>query len=121
MIMNATGSPNRDSVLDDVLHYIRHNYAGNITLEAIAPLFGYNRSYLGKIFAEKTGQSFNSYVDLVRIERAKELLLSSNAKVYSIAEQVGYKNVDYFHIKFRKIAGQSPAQFRREHAREARS
>lgn len=116
MIMNATGSPNRDSVLDGVLHYIRHNYAGNITLESIAPLFGYNRSYLGKIFAEKTGQSFNSYVDLVRIERAKELLLSSNAKVYSIAEQVGYKNVDYFHIKFRKIVGQSPAQFRKERA-----
>lgn len=122
MIMNATGSPNRDSVLDDVLHYIRHNYASNITLEGIAPLFGYNRSYLGKIFAEKTGQSFNSYVDLVRVERAKELLLSSNAKVYSIAEQVGYKNVDYFHIKFRKIVGQSPALFRREHAsRTARS
>lgn len=122
IIMNATGSPNRDSVLDDVLHYIRHNYASNITLEGIAPLFGYNRSYLGKIFAEKTGQSFNSYVDLVRVERAKELLLSSNAKVYSIAEQVGYKNVDYFHIKFRKIVGQSPALFRREHAaRTARS
>lgn len=121
MIMNATGSPNRNSVLDDVLHYIRHNYTSNITLESIAPLFGYNRSYLGKIFAEKTGQSFNSYVDLLRIERAKELLLSSNAKVYAIAEQVGYKNVDYFHIKFRKIVGQSPAQFRREHTRTARS
>lgn len=115
MIMNATGTSSRDSVLDDVLHYIRHNYTSNITLESIALLFGYNRSYLGQIFAAKIGQSFNSYVDQLRVERAKELLLSGNTKVYSIAEQVGYKNVDYFHIKFRKIVGQSPAEFRRKH------
>ena len=115
MIMNAIGASNRDSVLDDVLHYIHHNYASNITLESIAPLFGYNRSYLGKIFAKKTGQSFNSYVDQVRVERAKELLLSSDTKVYAIAQRVGYKNVDYFHIKFKKIVNMSPAEFRKEH------
>lgn len=36
-------------------------------------------------------------------------------KVYEIAEQVGYKNVDYFHKKFRKYVGMSPAEFRRKH------
>lgn len=116
MIMNAIGYSNRDSVLDDVLHYIQHNFAGDITLESIAPIFGYNRSYLGKIFTQKTGMNFNAYVDQVRVEHAKELLLSSDAKVYTIAQRVGYRNVDYFHIKFKKITGMSPAEFRKEKA-----
>lgn len=114
VFMEATGTSTRDSVLDDILHYIHHNYAGNITLESIAPLFGYNRSYLGKIFTKKMGQNFNSYVDHVRIEKSKELLLKDNAKVYIIAERVGYKNVDYFHLKFKKYVGQSPAEFRKQ-------
>ena len=113
IMMSSIGTSSRDSVLDDILHYIDHNFAQNITLENIAPLFGYNHSYLGKIFSKKTGQSFNSYVDHVRIEQAKRLLLQDDSKVYTVAERVGYKNVDYFHIKFKKYVGQSPAEFRK--------
>ena len=113
MIMNSTGGATRDSVLDDVLYYIDHNYQTNIKLESIAPLFGYNSAYLGKIFNKAVGSSFNSYVDNVRIEHSKELLIQNKMKVYEIAEQVGYKNVDYFHKKFKKYVGISPAEFRK--------
>lgn len=113
IIMSSIGASSRESVLDDILHYIRHNYNTNITLENIAPLFGYNHSYLGKIFRKKMGLSFNEYVDRLRIDRAKELLLTDNAKVYAISERVGYKNVDYFHVKFRKYVQMSPAEFRK--------
>lgn len=115
IIMSLIGSSTRDSVLDDILHYIQHNYTKNITLENIAPLFGYNSSYLGKIFNKKVGENFNSYVDHIRIEKSKELLLTDNSKVYAIAEKVGYRSVDYFHIKFKKYVGQSPAEYRKTH------
>lgn len=114
-IMGAIGISSRDSILDDILQYINHNYTGNITLESIAPLFGYNSSYLGKIFSKKVGINFNAYVDQVRIEHAKQLLLDEKIKVYTIAERVGYRNVDYFHIKFRKYVGQSPSEYRKAH------
>lgn len=114
MVMNATGNPSRSSVLDDILYYIDHNYQNNIKLESIAPLFGYNSAYLGKIFNKTVGESFNSYVDHIRIEHSKELLLENNYKVYEIAERVGYRNVDYFHKKFRKYVGESPAEFRKK-------
>ncbi len=115
VIMSLIGSSTRDSVLDDILHYIQHNYTKNITLENIAPLFGYNSSYLGKIFSKKVGENFNSYVDHIRIEKSKELLLSDDSKVYVISEKVGYRSVDYFHIKFKKYVGQSPAEYRKTH------
>ena len=113
MIMNATGNSSRDSVLDDILYYIDHNYQNNIKLESIAPLFGYNSAYLGKIFNKAIGESFNSYIDHRRIEHSKELLAENRLKVYEIAEQVGYKNVDYFHKKFKKYVGMSPAEYRK--------
>ena len=114
MIMNATGNPSRNSVLDDILYYIDHNYQNNIKLETIAPLFGYNSAYLGKIFHKTVGESFNSYIDHMRINHSKTLLLQGAYKVYEVAEMVGYRNVDYFHKKFRKYVGESPAEFRKK-------
>lgn len=114
MVMHTTGNSTRDSILDDILYYIDHNYHNNIKLESIAPLFGYNSAYLGKIFNRTVGESFNSYVDHVRIDHSKELLLQNKLKVYEISELIGYKNVDYFHKKFKKYVGMSPAEFRKK-------
>ena len=113
-IMNSMGNSSRDSVMDDILYYIDHNYHTNLKLEMIAALFGYNSSYLGKIFNKTVGESFNTYVDRIRIDHAIELLNSGTMKVYEIADRVGYKNVDYFHKKFKKYVGVSPAEYRKK-------
>jgi len=114
IIANAIGSASSENVIDDVLSYINQNYRDNIKLDTIAPLFGYNSSYLGKIFNKKMGESFNSYIDHVRIENSKMLLLQNNMKVYEIAEYLGYKSVDYFHKKFKKYVGVSPVEFKKK-------
>ena len=115
MVMNATGNPSRNNIIDDILYYIEHNYQNNIKLETIAPLFGYNSAYLGKIFNKTVGENFNSYIDHMRIEHSKEMLLNNAYKVYEIAEKVGYRNVDYFHKKFRQYGGESPAEYRKKY------
>lgn len=116
--MGAMGVSSKDAVLNDVLFYIDHNFKNNLKLEAIASLFGYNSAYLGKIFTKWAGESFNSYVDHKRIDYAKQLLLENKWKVYEIAEQAGYKNVDYFHKKFKKYVGISPVEFRKKNGLE---
>jgi len=113
MCMNAVGCLSSETILDDIIYYIHHNFKESLKLETIASLFGYNSSYLGKIFHKKTGESFNSFIDRIRINESQKLLLEQNLKVYEIAEQVGYKNVDYFHKKFRKYVDMSPAEYRR--------
>ena len=114
MYMNAIDSPSRESVMDAILNYIDHNYQENLKLGSIAELFGYNSSYLGKVFNKTTGKSFNSYIDEVRVENARKLLLEHDYKVYEIAQRVGYTNVDYFHKKFKKYTGMSPAEYRKK-------
>ncbi|MDY3854145.1 MAG: response regulator transcription factor [Butyribacter sp.] len=113
MIMRSIGNPSSNGVMDDIINYIEHNYMNNIKLENIAPLFGYNSSYLGKIFNKKAGMGFNMFIDQVRIKHSKELLANTDLKVYEIAEKVGYRNVDYFHTKFKKYVNQSPAEYRK--------
>lgn len=113
MVTKAITHPSSENVMDDILHYIEHNYMDNIKLETIAPLFGYNSSYLGKIFSKKVGVGFNVFIDEVRIKHSKDLLINTELKVYEIAEKVGYRNVDYFHTKFKKYVNQSPAEFRK--------
>lgn len=113
-VMDGSDSSSRDTILDDILYYIDNNYQNNIKLETIAPLFGYNSAYLGKLFTKAIGENFNSYVDHRRIEHSKKLLEQRSIKVYEVSELVGYKNVDYFHKKFKKYVGISPAEYRKQ-------
>ena len=113
MIIRAIGNNSTESIFDDILFYIKHNYQKSLKLETLAPLFGYNSSYLGKLFSQKTGLSFNSYLDELRIAEAANLLVNTSMKVHEISAQVGYKNVDYFHQKFKKQKNVSPAEYRK--------
>ncbi len=113
-VLAAIGTGSRNDVLDNILYYIEKNYAEPLKLESIAELFGYNSAYLGKLFTRKVGCNFNAYVDQTRIGKAKELLCTGSWKVYEIAARVGYRNVDYFHKKFRALEGISPAEYRKQ-------
>ncbi|RKP56976.1 DNA-binding response regulator [Cohnella endophytica] len=101
-----------DTLIKRVLDFIHRNYAENLKLEKLAELFNYNSAYLGKLFKQVTGEHFNTYLDKVRMEQAK-LLIEQGLKVYQVAEKVGYANVDYFHIKFRKYVGTSPTGYKK--------
>nr|MCR5329856.1 helix-turn-helix domain-containing protein [Lachnospiraceae bacterium] len=111
-LMDSIGTPSRNNIIDDIIYYIDHNYNTNLKLDMIASLFGYNSSYLGKIFTKTVGESFNTYVDRIRIRHAIEMLGEDRYKVYEIARKVGYSDVDYFHKKFKKYTGESPAEYR---------
>lgn len=113
MIMRAIGNTSNEYIFDDILYYIDHNYSAQLKLETIASLFGYNSSYLGKLFSQKMDQNFNSYLDVVRIKHSVELLDTTDLKVYEIATKVGYSNVNYFHHKFKKLKGISPVEYRK--------
>lgn len=114
MIMSYVGNESIDNVFDEILYYVQNNYSSPLKLETIGPMFGYSSSYLGKLFAAKCGCSFKTYLDQVRVEKSKELLLNTDMKIYEIAAKVGYKYVDVFHQKFKKVEELSPAEYRKQ-------
>ncbi|KKI92226.1 hypothetical protein WQ54_10400 [Bacillus sp. SA1-12] len=102
-----------DVTLKKMTDLIHKEFNQNLRLETLADVFNYNSAYLGKLFKNHTGEYFNTYLDKVRIENGKQLLLKGY-KVYEVAEKIGYANVDYFHRKFKKYVGLSPSSFRKE-------
>jgi len=103
-----------DSNFQRILSYVKNNYNENLRLETLGQLFYYNCAYLGKRFKEYTGKNFHTYVDMLRIDAAKEMLQNTDMKVYEISNAVGYANTDYFYSKFKKYAGKSPLVFRKK-------
>ena len=102
-----------DDVITNIQTYIQHNYFKNLTQEFIASLFYLNRSYLSTLFKNRTGMKFIDYLNQIRIEKSKELLLNSNRKMYSVAKAVGYDNVKYYFRIFKKKTGYTPEQYRK--------
>ncbi|GIO31537.1 hypothetical protein J2TS6_26780 [Paenibacillus albilobatus] len=102
----------RGSEIERMSELIERRYNENLKLETLADLFNYNSAYLGKMFKNTTGEYFNTYLDKVRIEKAKAFL-DQGMKVYEVAEKVGYMNPDYFNMKFRKYVGVSPTSYRK--------
>lgn len=101
-------------VLSQIEREVRENYAQNLTLKDLAGKYYVNSAYLGQIFRKRYGQSFKDYLNSYRIEQASLRLLRTDDKVYQIAQDVGYKDLDYFINRFIAAKGCTPAKFRRE-------
>ena len=93
---------------------VREHYAENLTLRDLGQKYYINNAYLGQVFRKKYNQSFKDYLNNYRIEQAAQLLVRTDDKIYKIAEDVGYKNTDYFINKFIAAKGCTPSKFRKQ-------
>ncbi len=119
LFTNIAGSMSETSVytiedsIEKIKLYIERNYKNNLSMEFISSLFYMNRSYCSFLFKEKTGEKFVDYVNKIRINKAKELLIQTDSKLYQISKSVGYDNIKYFFRIFKKITGITPEQYRK--------
>ena len=92
---------------------IRKNYADNISLKDLGDKYHINSSYLGQVFRKKYGMSFKNYLTNYRIKEAARQIINTDKKINRIAEEVGYKDSDYFIRKFIEIEGCTPSKYRK--------
>jgi len=99
--------------LPSILNYIKTHYC-NVTLNALAEKFHYERSYLGKLIKKYTRMSFSDLVTGYRLNHAVFLLLSTSRSIEEIAEETGYQSADHFYRMFRSRYGMSPSKYRKD-------
>ncbi|KAB8131017.1 helix-turn-helix domain-containing protein [Gracilibacillus oryzae] len=83
-----------------------------ITLKEISVMLNYNCSYLGQKFKYQEKMTFNDYLLKQRMERAKHLLENTNMKIYEVANEVGYVELDWFYKKFKSYTGVNANKYR---------
>lgn len=108
----SDGDGNLISTLDAALKFIENNYQKNISLQDIANVVSISPYHFSRIFKKAYGYSPHEYLMMVRINRAKHLLKTTDDPIKVIAQQVGYPNPSTFTSAFTEKVGLSPKQFR---------
>ena len=86
----------------------------SLTLAEIARSVHASTFHFCKTFKRATGMTFTQYLAMVRIAKAKKLLANPQARVTEVAFEAGFASLTHFNRMFRRIAGQSPTDFRRQ-------
>ncbi|MFC0470757.1 helix-turn-helix domain-containing protein [Halalkalibacter kiskunsagensis] len=101
------------NIIEKVKTYVEEEISENITLKKISDILNYNCSYLGQKFKFQEKMTFNEYLLQQRMEKAKLLLDNTNMKIYEIANEVGYSELDWFYKKFKAYTGVSASEYRK--------
>lgn len=112
-LMSSKSSDKHKKTIDYIIRFVNDHYDEEITLDMISNKVFLTANYLSQIFKNSQGENFKNYVTRIRIEKAKEMMLQGNLKIYEIAEKVGYNNTAYFSQLFRKHTGLTPSEFNR--------
>ncbi|MBP3872827.1 MAG: response regulator [Lachnospiraceae bacterium] len=96
--------------------YMDEHYGEKIVLEDLAALADLNPVYFSVLFKKETQMNVSSYLKKVRMDRAKELLRTTNETIAAIGDRVGYRDSRHFSQSFTKYVGVKPALYRRLHS-----
>ncbi|MHA0856768.1 response regulator [Paenibacillus sp. CMAA1364] len=110
--LNNRKQPQASQTIETVKKFAQEQFAQQICLKQIAEQVYMNPTYLGRLFKSEEGISFNEYLMKVRMEKAKVCLRNTSGKIYNIALEVGYTDVDWFYKKFKQYTGVSAGEYR---------
>lgn len=96
------------------IRYIHEHYHEPVTVQQLADLEHYHRSYYADWFFRETGTTPSAYIQEVRLKKAKELLRDTTLPVLHIAMQVGLEHQSSLTRLFQRIEGMTPSEYRKQ-------
>lgn len=106
----------QDSCVWKAIRFIEQNYYLDIDVDMLCEHVNYSRSYLSRTFKAETNMSIPEYINKIRVQNAITLLKDTKMPVKEISMMVGMKDSFYFSKLFKKITGQTPREFRKNHS-----
>lgn len=106
----------RDFYIKEAITFIEQNYHFPITVESVAAFCGLNRNYLSKLFRESLNQTLQQFLMSYRMNKAADLLSSTDMSVAEVGCRCGYQNQLHFSRAFKNMVGIPPSQWRAEHS-----
>ena len=100
-----------EQMISQIRQYVSDHLAEKLVLSDIAQAVHMNKSYLSRIYKQKTGENLFDMINRMRIEKAKEYIRQGNRKLYEIGYEIGFDDTAYFSKLFKKYEGCSPREF----------
>ena len=103
-------------IVKQAISLINRRFNQKISLEEIVDKLEVSSSYFSRLFSQETGQTFSNYLIKKRIDYAKELIITTNYKLYEIGEMSGFRSPVHFNNTFKRITNMTPNQYRQEYS-----
>ena len=100
--------------IQPVLNYVNENYSKNISLETVSNIIGFNKSYFCRLFKKITGKSFFEYLNSLRVNKAIELIGTTDLNMLEISNSLGFSSPTYFAETFKRICKCTPSEFKKK-------
>ncbi|ALS77363.1 bifunctional transcriptional activator/DNA repair enzyme AdaA [Planococcus kocurii] len=97
----------------EVMTYLTNHYRKSISLQEVADYVGMSPSYLERVFKQETLETPRSCLEKIRIDKAVQLLVSTDLSNLDICFSVGFQSPSNFYKIFRKLKAHSPSEFRK--------
>ncbi len=94
--------------------YLRSHYNEQLSVEQVANIIGLNTKYFSQLCKNYFGSTFLEYLTSIRMEKAKQLILSGEYTIREVAEMTSFSDGNYFSRVFRQTFGSSPSSFKEE-------
>ena len=108
------GEQREERPIHGITRYLQEHLAEEVSLSVLAEEFHLSAQYISQLFKNEIGVGFLAYLTNIRMERAKQLLLSTSLSIAEVSEQSGYSDYRVFTKVFKKSEGITPSQYRRD-------
>lgn len=115
-LASASKADTNEALFNQALEFISDNYDCNIHVQDISNYLGISRSRLCSLFQSHLNQSPQNYLLLFRMQKAQELLTSTNFEIQDISHQIGYPDSQTFSKAFRRVYNTSPSEYQKLHS-----
>ena len=105
--------PSSKVIIERVKSYIQENFMEELSIQTLSEIACVSTNYFSHMFKNETGMNYKTYLTAIRLEKALELLMESDYKLYEICEKVGYKNVRTFVDAFKQRYSLSPINYKK--------
>ncbi|MGM9987559.1 MAG: helix-turn-helix domain-containing protein [Bacillaceae bacterium] len=109
------GTEKKIKKVKDVIEYIHENYHQSISVKELATITHYSEYHFVRFFKQEVGMTCTEYINSIRLNRAANLLINTNAPILTIAYEVGFENISYFIKKFKEKYEMTPSHYRKGH------
>ena len=111
---SGAGEQREERPIHGITRYLQEHLAEEVSLSVLAEEFHLSAQYISQLFKNEIGVGFLAYLTNIRMERAKQLLLSTSLSIAEVSEQSGYSDYRVFTKVFKKSEGITPSQYRRD-------